>query len=83
MNESELVRRLKAGDAEAFADLLDHYGAKIFNLVFRSVNPREEAEDVAQEVFVEVWRGIGGFRGGARLSTAAPCVQPFALRFSF
>jgi RNA polymerase sigma-70 factor (ECF subfamily) len=60
---------LKAGDAEAFADLLDHYGAKIFNLVFRSVNPREEAEDVAQEVFVEVWRGIGGFRGDARLST--------------
>jgi RNA polymerase sigma-70 factor (ECF subfamily) len=69
MNESELVRRLKAGDAEAFADLLDRYGAKIFNLVFRSVNPREEAEDVAQEVFVEVWRGIGGFRGDARLST--------------
>ncbi len=69
MNESELVRRLKAGDAAAFAELLDRYGAKIFNLVYRFVNPREEAEDVAQEVFVEVWRSIGGFRGDARLST--------------
>jgi RNA polymerase sigma-70 factor (ECF subfamily) len=83
MTDSELVRRLQAGETEAFGELLDRYGAKIYNLVYRSINPREEAEDVAQEVFVEVWRGIGGFRGGARLSTAAPCVQPFALRFSF
>ena len=40
MTEPELVRRLKAGETEAFGELLDRYGAKIYNLVYRLINPR-------------------------------------------
>ena len=67
--ERKLIRRLKARDEEAFSELVRTHQHKVFNLVFRILGDRQEAEDVAQEVFVAVFKYIEGFRGDAQLST--------------
>ena len=68
-NERKLVRRLRARDEEAFTELVRSYQHKVFNIVFRIVGDRSEAEEVAQEVFVAVFKHIDGFRGDAKFST--------------
>ena len=68
-SERRLVRRLRARDEEAFSELVRTYQHKVFNVVLRIVGDRAEAEDVAQEVFVSVFKHIDGFRGEAKLST--------------
>lgn len=67
--ERRLVRRLRTRDEEAFNELVRTYQHKVFNVVYRIVGDRAEAEDVAQEVFVSVFKHIGGFRGDSKLST--------------
>src|SRR5262245_11388989 len=56
-------------DDEAFTDVVQEYQNKVFNLVFRMIGSKEEAEDLAQEVFVTVFRHIDQFRGDAKFST--------------
>ena len=67
--EERLVERLKRRDEAAFNELITLYQARIFRLVFRMLGDREEAEDLAQEVFVTVFKSIDGFRGDSKLST--------------
>ena len=67
--EERLVERLKRRDEAAFNELVRLYQAKIFRLVFRMLGDRAEAEDLAQEVFVTVFKSIDGFRGDSKLST--------------
>lgn len=67
--EARLVRRLRRRDEEAFAALVEQYQNRVFALVFRMLGDRGEAEDLAQEVFVTVFKSIDSFRGDARLST--------------
>jgi RNA polymerase sigma-70 factor (ECF subfamily) len=69
LKERILVRRLKDHDERAFSEFVRVYQNQIFNLVFRMLSNREEAEDVAQEVFITVFKNIGSFRGDCRLST--------------
>lgn len=69
MHEQEIVRRIKGGDAEALAILLDRYGDGVFSTVMRVVGSREEAEEVTQDVFMKVFDKIGGYRGESALST--------------
>ncbi|MDP6042001.1 MAG: sigma-70 family RNA polymerase sigma factor, partial [Candidatus Latescibacteria bacterium] len=52
-----------------FNALVDQYQERILNLCYRFVNHREDAEDVAQDVFVEIYRSIGNFRGDSKLAT--------------
>ncbi len=66
--EKRLIARLKRGEKDAFAELVERYGPPIHRLVLRYA-PASEADDLTQEIFVEVWRGIGKFRGEAALST--------------
>jgi RNA polymerase sigma-70 factor (ECF subfamily) len=63
------IARLRARDERAFQELVGQYGDRVFGLVFRFVGNRAEAEDVAQEVFVTVWKSIETFRAESRLST--------------
>ncbi|RPI54571.1 MAG: sigma-70 family RNA polymerase sigma factor [Acidobacteria bacterium] len=65
----DLVERLKAHDPEAVADLSDSYGAKIYQLAFRYLRNREDAEEVAQDVLLKVHQKIDAFRGDAALSS--------------
>jgi len=69
VSERELVERCRSGDETAFQDLVDRYKGLVFALIARTVQDRSRAEDLAQEVFLRVHRGLPYFRGEARLST--------------
>ena len=67
--ERLLVARLKERDGQAFDEIVQLYGDKVFSLVYRMLGNRHEAEDVAQEVFITVFKTVDGFRGEAKFST--------------
>ena len=69
MHEKEMTDRLREGDEEAFRELVGEYQVRVMSLCLSMLHVREEAEDVAQEVFVEVYRSVERFRGESRLST--------------
>ena len=64
-----LVERLKAHDPAAVTDLSNTYGTKIYQLAFRYLRNREDAEEVAQDVLLKVSQKIDAFRGDAALSS--------------
>lgn len=64
-----LLDRLRAGDATAFEELVMAYQHRVFGLALRMLGNAGEAQEVAQEVFVRAHRGLGEFRGEAKLST--------------
>ncbi len=68
-DESAFVARLQARDEAAFNELVLAYERRVFALVFRMLGRREEAQDLAQEVFVQVFKAIDQFRGDSKLST--------------
>ena len=67
--DADLVAQLQLGSEVAFRTLVTRYQDRIYRTVFSLLRSPEEAEDVAQEVFVEVYQTIGRFRGDAALST--------------
>jgi RNA polymerase sigma-70 factor (ECF subfamily) len=56
VRDQGLLRRTAAGDREAFAELYDRHGSAVFGLLLRLLGHRGEAEEMLQEVFLEVWR---------------------------
>ena len=69
LSERVLLVRLRERDEEAFSHIVKLYGDRVFNLVHRFVGNRSEAEDIAQEVFVTVFKSIETFRGESKFST--------------
>jgi RNA polymerase sigma-70 factor (ECF subfamily) len=67
--EADLLKRLQAGDDRALADLADAYRFKIYNLAFRYLRNKEDAEEVVQDVLYKVYRNVGTFRGDSALSS--------------
>jgi RNA polymerase sigma-70 factor (ECF subfamily) len=65
----ELLSRLQSGDERALSDLAEAYGAKIYQLAFRYLRNKEDAEEVTQDVLFKVYRKVGSFRGDAALSS--------------
>ncbi len=63
------VRKLKKRDSRAFEVLMSQYQRPVFNLMYRMLGNREEAEDLSQEVFITVFKKVDTFRGEALLST--------------
>ena len=68
-NDEDLLARLKAGDETAVAELADRYSSKIYQLAFRYLRNKEDAEEVMQDVLLQVYRRVGAFRGDAALSS--------------
>jgi RNA polymerase sigma-70 factor (ECF subfamily) len=68
-DEAELVSELQAGSESAFDYLVTHYHASVYNLVHGILGDAADAADVTQEVFLRVFRGIGGFRSSSSLKT--------------
>lgn len=60
-----LLERARAGDLEAFNDLVSCYQDQLFALVVRMVPDRDQASDVTQEAFFSAYRNLGSFRGGS------------------
>jgi RNA polymerase sigma factor (sigma-70 family) len=69
LTEANFINRLKAGDQAAFRDLVSQYSNRVYNTALGLLQHREEAEDITQEVFAEVFQSIGRFRGQSTLST--------------
>jgi RNA polymerase sigma-70 factor (ECF subfamily) len=69
VEERRAVERARDGDEAAFALLVERYGQPVFSLCYASTLNVSDAEEVAQEVFMAAWRGLGGFRGEASFST--------------
>ena len=69
MQEHELVARAKAGDTDAFEQLVLDNQNRIYSLAFRMVNDREEAADLAQEAFLKAWQGLSSFQGDSSFAT--------------
>lgn len=68
-SEARFLERLRAHDERAFNELVEAYEQRVFRLVHRMLGRRDEAEDMAQEVFVQVFKAVATFRGDSKLST--------------
>jgi RNA polymerase sigma-70 factor (ECF subfamily) len=68
-HDEALLARLKAGEEDALGDLIDAYGTKIYQLAFRYLRNKEDAEEVTQDVLYKVYRKAEAFRGDAAFSS--------------
>jgi RNA polymerase sigma-70 factor, ECF subfamily len=69
MDDGLLLQKLKAGDKSAFNELVMLYSSRVINTCYRFLLVKEDAEDLSQEVFIEVFQSIRSFRADAKLST--------------
>ncbi len=69
MNEKEIIAEIKKNSSHAFKELVESYKDSVVNTCYGFLLNREDAEDIAQDVFIEVYFSIQSFRGDAQLST--------------
>jgi RNA polymerase sigma factor (sigma-70 family) len=69
MTDEQLVEVVRQGNREAYRTLVERHKNYVFTLIYRMVNHRETAEDLAQEVFLKLYRSLEHFRGDARFTT--------------
>lgn len=69
MVSRELLERCRRGEAGAFEELVERTRGRVYSLAYRLVRDPHEAEDVAQEAYIRVYRGLPGFREEARFET--------------
>jgi len=67
--EQLLVDRCQQGDRDSFAKLMQLHQRQIYNFTYRMLGSAEEAEDLTQDIFIAVFKGIKSFRGEAKFST--------------
>jgi len=67
--EKSVLERAKNGDPSAFAEIVNSYEKKIYNLGLKFLHNREDSEDILQETFMAVFKSIKNFRGKSSLST--------------
>jgi RNA polymerase sigma-70 factor (ECF subfamily) len=67
--DADLMLRVKCGDTAAFEELVEKYKQPVLNLVYRTLRDATEAEDLAQNVFVQVFKSADRYRVEARFST--------------
>ena len=69
MNDSELVSRIISNDEQAFRLLVERYQTLVINTCFGFIHDQEDAQDIAQDVFIEVLHSVNKFRNEAKIST--------------
>ena len=67
--DEQIINRILKGDQSAFALLVEQYQNYVFTLVLRFTENREDAEEIAQDVFVKAYRSLADFRGDSKFST--------------
>ncbi|NQZ45763.1 MAG: sigma-70 family RNA polymerase sigma factor [Flavobacteriaceae bacterium] len=68
-NDQYFIEQLQAGNTAVFADLVDTYKNLVFSLALRMLKQTEEAEEVSQDTFIKVFKGIDKFKSDSKLST--------------
>ncbi|MCX6319517.1 MAG: RNA polymerase sigma factor [Bacteroidetes bacterium] len=69
LNDNEIISKVLSGDHQAYAGLVDRYQSYVFTLALRMVKTREDAEEVAQDVFVKAFKYLADFKGASKFST--------------
>jgi len=69
MNDQDLIKQVLRGQRQAFAQLVDRYKDYVFTVVLRLVKNREEAEEIAMDVFMKVHKNLKHFHGNSKFST--------------
>lgn len=67
--EEEIIPKILKGDLKAFDRLVKQYEKLVFHVVYRLASEREDVEDICQEVFIKVYKSLGGFAFQSKLST--------------
>jgi RNA polymerase sigma-70 factor (ECF subfamily) len=63
--ETQLISRARQGDKEAFGDLYELHLEELFSYIYYRVSPKEDAEDMTEQVFLKAWENLSAFRGDA------------------
>ncbi|MCX6279115.1 MAG: RNA polymerase sigma factor [Bacteroidetes bacterium] len=66
---SPVIKKLREGDEQTFRELVEQFRERVFNTALGMLQHQQNAEDVTQEVFLEVFRSVARFRGDCSLST--------------
>lgn len=69
MNEQEIIKGLLEKDENAFRKVVETFRKNVYHTCFGFVHNKQDAEDIAQDVFIELYRSVSKFRGDAKLST--------------
>ena len=69
LNDAQTIERFKTGDAAAFDDLVQRHASRAYQIAYGVLGNREDAEEVAQDVFVRIHRALPSFRGDAEFTT--------------
>lgn len=68
-SDTYYIKRIQEGDTAAFACILDRYSRPVHSLILKVVRSKEDAEELAQDVFLKVFRHLGSFKGDSSFST--------------
>src|SRR5258706_12960697 len=69
LNDNEIISKVLNGDQQAYAGLVNRYQNYVFTLTLRIVKNREDAEEVAQDIFIKAYKYLADFRGASKFST--------------
>ena len=69
MDQQELIVKLQQGDEQAFKAIVEAWQNMVYNTAISIVQNAEDAEDITQETFVQVYQSVNAFRGDAKFST--------------
>jgi len=69
LNDTEIINQVLSGDQQAYAGLVNRYQNYVFTLSLRFTKNREDAEEVAQDIFIKAYRSLVDFRGASKFST--------------
>lgn len=68
-NDQHYINKVKEGDTNSFAILVDNYKDMVFSLALKIMRNREEAEEVSQDTFIKAFRSLHSFKGDSKFST--------------
>ncbi|MBC7948643.1 MAG: RNA polymerase sigma factor [Chitinophagaceae bacterium] len=68
-NDNEIISQVLSGNQQAYAALVNRYQSYVFTLTLRITKNREDAEEVAQDVFIKAYRALADFKGNSKFST--------------
>ena len=69
LSDNEIIGKVLNGDPQAYSGLVERYQNYVFTLTMRFIKSREDAEEVAQDIFVKAYRSLADFRGASKFST--------------